>query len=156
MEGSLDQKPLNYKGKEVDNRFKYKPYKTIDNWSTEEDNEDGYCSTPQQINNNSSRKREKKHYKNTIYKKKKIMKKKEKRWNNDENYNNNNANTHSDFLVGKAVAMAISFGVTKNVKTIDITSDLVNNFQSSIITQKISRGFSFFDYSRLNQKLISF
>jgi hypothetical protein len=137
----------------VDYRFKYKPYKTVDNWSVEEDREDNYCSTPQQINNNSSRKREKKHYKNIIYKKKKIMKKKEKRLNND---NNNNFNTHSDFLVGKAVTMAICFGIIKNIKTIDITSDLVNNFQSSIITQKIPRGCSFFDYGRLNQKLISF
>jgi hypothetical protein len=123
----------------VDHRFKYKPYKTVDNWSTEENSEDGYCSTPQQINNNSSRKTKKKHYKNIIYKKKKIIKKKEKKFNNDENYNTDNDNTHSDFLVGKAVAMAISFGMIKNVKTIDITSDLANNFQSSVITQKIGR-----------------
>jgi hypothetical protein len=51
-------------------------------------------------------------------------------------------------LLGKAVAMAISFGVTKNVKTIDITSDLVDNFQSLVITQKIFKGYSLF-YSKL-------
>jgi hypothetical protein len=84
------------------------------------------------------------------------MKRKERKLNDDENSNDNNINTHSDFLIGKAVAITISFGMIKNVKTIDITSDLVNTFQSSVITQKISRGFSSFDYSRLNQKLISF
>jgi hypothetical protein len=97
-----------------------------------------------------SRKREKKHYKNIIYKKKKVMKKKEKRWNNDENYNSNNANTHSAFLIGKAVAMTISFGMIKNVKTIDITSDLANNFQPSVIVQKMFKGYSFFSYTRFD------
>jgi hypothetical protein len=38
--------------------------------------------------------------------------------NNGENSNDNSVSTHSDFLIGKAVAMAISFGMIKTVKTI--------------------------------------
>jgi galactokinase len=55
------------------------------------------------------------------------------------NYNDDNVNTHTDFLIGKAVAMAISFGMIKNVKTIDITSNLVNDFQFSMITNIIDK-----------------
>jgi hypothetical protein len=110
----------------MDNRFEYKLYKIIDNWSTEEDNKDGYYLTPLQINNN------------------------------DENSDDNNTNIHSDFLIGKAVAMAVSFGMIKDVKTIEVTSNLINNFQSSMITHKMCRNVSVFDYSRFNRKLISF
>jgi hypothetical protein len=98
---NLDQNQQRCKEKEVDNRSEYKQYKTIDNWSTEEDNKDGYYLTPLQINNNSSRKREKKYNKNVTYCRKRLMKKKGKRLYNDENSDDNNANTHSDFLLEK-------------------------------------------------------
>jgi hypothetical protein len=42
----IDQKQQNCKEKEVDCKFKYKPYKIINNWSTEKDREDDYLSTP--------------------------------------------------------------------------------------------------------------
>jgi hypothetical protein len=149
---SLDQKQQSCKEKGVEQKFKYKPYKAINNWSVEEDREDDYCSTPQQINNNINKRTERKHNRNITYRKRKIMKKKEKRLYNGENSDDNNTNTHSDFLIGKAVAMAISFGMIKSVKTMDVTSNLVNHSQCLAI----SKCFSFYEFSELYQKLISF
>jgi hypothetical protein len=83
--------------------------------------------------------KKRKHYRNILYKQRKIIKKKEKRLYNGENSNDDNINTHSDFLIGKAVAMVISFGMIKSVRTINITSNLIDNSQFSVITQKLSR-----------------
>jgi hypothetical protein len=126
MKGNLDHKLLNYKEKEIEEKYKYKPYRTTDNWSVEENEENGNYLMPQRFNNYCGRTEEKKYNKDIIYRKRKILKKKKKKRFNNGGYSDNDTDVHSNFLVGKAVAMAISFGMIKDVKTMDVASDLTN------------------------------
>jgi hypothetical protein len=80
MKGNLDQKPLNYKEKEIEEKYKYKPYKVIDNWSTEEDKENDDYLTSRRINSYFNGKEERKYNEDTPYKKRKILKKKRRKY----------------------------------------------------------------------------
>jgi hypothetical protein len=52
--------------------------------------------------------------------------------------------------------MVISFGMIKNVKTMDIASDLTNRSQLSISIEKILKWFSFYQNNIDSQKLFLF
>jgi hypothetical protein len=79
--------------------------------------------TPQRVDNYFGRRKERKYNKDIIYRKREILKKKKKKGFNNRCYSDNDTDVHSSFLVGKAVAMAVSFGIIKNVKTMDVTFD---------------------------------
>jgi hypothetical protein len=97
-----------------------------------------------------------KYNRNIIDRGKKLLKKKKKKEFNNRRYSDNDIDVHSNFSVGKAIAMTISFEMIKNVKTMDITSDLTNSSQLSIIIEKILKWFSVYQNNIDSQKLFLF
>jgi hypothetical protein len=120
-------------------KFGYSSYKTVNNWSEKEYNEYDFCSTPQWTDNNNSERRKRKLLKNVEFKKKKVKKKKKNNSNNAKNSNDDGFNYRSSYSIRKAVTVAVSFGMIKEVKTLDIISSITNDTQISTIEQKIIR-----------------
>jgi hypothetical protein len=99
----------------------------VDSWSEKEYKEYDFCWTPQWIDNNNSEKRKRKLLKNVEFKKRKVIKKKKDNSNNIKNSNNDGFNYQSSYSIRKAVTIAISFEMIKEVKTLDIISTNIVN-----------------------------
>jgi hypothetical protein len=81
------------------------------------------------------------------------MKKRQNYSNNIKSSNDDGINNQSSFSIRKAIATAVSFGMIKEVKTLDTISMITNDTQILTVEQKIFGWFSFRNNNLFNQKL---